>query len=193
MGNDHLDLLNKFYRLQRLLGRFHYSKFKKHGPMGNIHRGQGRILALLKLKPEISQKELSDLLDMRPQSLGELLGKLERNGYITRTPSERDQRVLIIRLTDAGKELSALNEQKSDTGSLFKSLSTEEQTALNDYLDRIIATLEQMFTDGGQTSEADGTSFCRGSKHFHLPGNCHHRHHKGFKGVGHNKKRDDHW
>ena len=75
---------------------------------------------MLKLKPEISQKELSDLLDMRPQSLGELLGKLERNGYITRTPSERDQRVLIIRLTDAGKNYQPLNEQKSDTGVYLK-------------------------------------------------------------------------
>jgi hypothetical protein len=33
-------------------------------------------LKLLKMQPEITQKDLSDLLDMRPQSLGTLLKKL---------------------------------------------------------------------------------------------------------------------
>lgn len=142
MTRQNIDLLDKFFRLQRLLGRYYHYMHKQHGPMGNIHRGQGRILALLKLKPEISQKELSHILDMRPQSLGELLEKLERNGYITRTPSEKNHRALNIRLTDAGQELSTLNEQHANTVDLFENLCAEEQAALNDYLDRIIATLE---------------------------------------------------
>lgn len=33
------------------------------------HIGQGRVLAILKLKPEISQRDLSYLLDMSKQSL----------------------------------------------------------------------------------------------------------------------------
>ncbi|HZK25820.1 MAG TPA: MarR family transcriptional regulator [Oscillospiraceae bacterium] len=184
MSKEHSDLLNKFFRLQRLLGRFYHERSKKHGPMGNIHRGQGRILALLKLKPEISQKELSHLLDMRPQSLGELLEKLEKNGYITRTPSEEDQRVLIIHLTDAGKELSVLNEQQADAEDLFKSLSVEEQVALNDYLDRIVAVLEQKFQDDGHQPESAGSSSSYGTKHFHSTGSHHHHRHKRFKGGG---------
>ena len=88
MGNDHLDLLNKFYRLQRLLGRFHYSKFKKHGPMGNIHRGQGRILDLLKLGRKLARKIIR-FADMRPQP-GNCWGNQEC--YITRTPSKGSAR-----------------------------------------------------------------------------------------------------
>ena len=49
MGNDHLDLLNKFYRLQRLLGRFHYSKFKKHGPVA-ISIGVRDVFSLAEIK-----------------------------------------------------------------------------------------------------------------------------------------------
>ena len=55
----------------------------------NPHRGQGRVLSILKLKPEITQKELTYLLDMSKQALGELLKKLENCGYITRTPSRK--------------------------------------------------------------------------------------------------------
>ncbi len=146
MYNDKKSLLSKFFRLQRLLGRYFHHRFRQHGPMANIHRGQGRILALLKLKPEISQKDLSKILDMRPQSLGELLEKLERNGYITRNPSEEDQRIMTVRLTEAGKEL-ANSEERLDTDDLFSSLNSEEQAALKDYLDRIIATLEEKLSD----------------------------------------------
>lgn len=54
----------------------------------------------------------------RSQSLGELLAKLERSGYITRSPSEADRRVIGIHLTDAGKKASSLEEQQPDNNEL---------------------------------------------------------------------------
>jgi DNA-binding MarR family transcriptional regulator len=41
---------------------------------------------------------------MRPQSVGELLQKLEDKELITRKASDQDRRIMIIRLTDLGKE-----------------------------------------------------------------------------------------
>lgn len=143
MGNKERDILYKFFRLQRLLHRYFHHKYMQHGPMANIHRGQGRILALLKLKPQISQKELAKILDMRPQSLGELLEKLEKGGYITRKPSEKDQRVMNVSLTEAGRKLAEQNEQEEDEGQLFAALDEQELANLNEYLDRLIATLEE--------------------------------------------------
>jgi len=126
--------------------------------MGDTHRGQGRILALLKLKPEISQKELSDILDIRSQSLGELLAKLERNGYITRTPSEADHRIMDIHLTETGQQASGQDEQQMDTESLFGCLNEEEQAKLADYLGRIISALEQQYGGSGQEPDFRGRS-----------------------------------
>ncbi|MGC7871856.1 MarR family winged helix-turn-helix transcriptional regulator [Desulfosporosinus sp. SYSU MS00001] len=145
MNNNDLDLFDQFVRLEWLLHRYHQHNHRHHGPMGDSHRGQGRVLALLKLKPEISQKELSDILDIRSQSLGELLAKLERSGFITRTPSQTDRRVMEVRLTETGKTVSDQNEQQKDTESLFSCLNQEEQSALSDYLSRIIDNLEQQF------------------------------------------------
>ena len=102
MTEYNLDLLAKLSRIGELLHRYSHRNHRMHGPAGDPHRGQGRVMALLKMRPEISQKELAYLLDIRPQSLGELLAKLERNGYIERSASEEDRRGMNIRLTEAG-------------------------------------------------------------------------------------------
>lgn len=140
MNAQENDLFGQFARLTWLMHIYHQNVHRRHGPMGDPYRGQGRILALLKLRPEISQKDLSYLLDMRPQSLGEFLAKLERSGYITRTPSETDRRVMDIRLTEKGAEAA---EQRTDLDGLFESLTADERHTLSEYLGRLIASLEQ--------------------------------------------------
>jgi len=77
-------LMEQFSRAAMLLHRYTHHSRRTQGPFEDPHRGQGRILALLKVKPEISQRELSYLLDIRNQSLSELLTKLEKAGYISR-------------------------------------------------------------------------------------------------------------
>ncbi len=144
-GNQ--DLIEQFSRLQWLMMRSHLHNHRQHGPMGNPHRGQGRVLKLLSMRPEISQKELTFLLDMRPQSLGELLTKLERSGYITREPSASDRRVMNIQLTEQGKEAAADVESKGSQDELFSCLNDEEQATLSGYLTRLIEALESQLGD----------------------------------------------
>ena len=135
------DLLEQLVRLEWLLKRQHLRRHLAHGPMAAPQRGQGRILSLLKLKPEISQKELSDILDIRPQSLGELLAKLEKAGYIERTPSETDRRGMNVRLTEAGRSAA---EQPDDSGpaDFLDALTEEERANLASYLSKITERLE---------------------------------------------------
>lgn len=158
-------LLEKLTQLQDLLVRYGHRGRMARGPMGNPYRGQGRILKLLRLKPEISQRDLLELLDMRPQSLGELLGKLERDGYITRAPLEEDRRVMMIRLTEKG---AYPQEEASDEVDLLDCLTGEEQVILEGYLDRMIARLEQVLAEMGPAP--------------HEPPPPHHGHHHGFHG-----------
>jgi len=142
MSESERGLLEQFIRIQWLLGRYHYHNHRA-GPMGNPYRGQGRVLKLLKMQPEISQKDLLELLDMRPQSLGELLAKLESNGYITRSPSETDKRVMMVHLTEKGAEEGVQDEVRPGFAEVLQCLSEEEQVNLNDYLGRITAELEK--------------------------------------------------
>ncbi|MDQ7092330.1 MarR family transcriptional regulator [Desulfosporosinus sp. PR] len=181
MNNSDFDLFGQFVRLEWLLHRYHQHNHRHHGPLGDPHRGQGRVLALLKLKPEISQKELSEILDIRSQSLGELLAKLERNGYITRTPSPTDRRVMNVHLTEAGRESSAQKEQHADIEALFDCLNEEEQATLSDYLSRIILALEQQYA-GEPEAEFQGHPPFEGrgfDRHFGMEGG-----HPPFHGRG---------
>ncbi len=110
------------------------------GPFADTTRGQGRVLAMLKIQPDISTKDLSYLLGIRITSLNELLNKLEKSGYITRVPSEADKRVMIIHLTEKGKNAQ---QTEPDRGDIFTCLTEEEQKTFAGYLDRMIASLEE--------------------------------------------------
>ncbi len=142
-----LDLFEQFARVEWLMHRFHQRNRRAHGPMGDPHRGQGRILSLLKIQPEISQRDLSYLLDMRPQSLGELLTKLEKGGFIERTAARDDRRAMNIRLTPAGEEAADANQRPSRADSMFTCLTDEERATLGSYLERIIGSLEEQIGD----------------------------------------------
>jgi DNA-binding MarR family transcriptional regulator len=156
-------LTEQFLRLTVLMRRYQMKMFKESGLTKNPHRGQGRVLAILKMQPEIGQKELGYLLDMSKQALAELLGKLEKSGDITRTPSEKDRRSYIIKLTDAGRETAAGTEDEAadtkeelqfDAG--FDCLTDEELTNLGNYLGRMTAELKEKL---GNNDEDDYAEF----------------------------------
>lgn len=139
-----MSLVEKYFRVESMLHRYRYFARKQHGRMADPHRGQGRVLALLKMQPEISQRELGYLLGMRNQSLGELLAKLERSGYVTRTPSEKDRRVMDVHLTPEGEAAAQSMESQQDGVEMpFDFLSEEEQTQLSAILDHIIEALTE--------------------------------------------------
>jgi DNA-binding MarR family transcriptional regulator len=133
-----------------LLHRYQVARFRSIGPFANPHRGQGRVLSILRLKPQISQKELGYLLDIRNQSLGELLAKLERRGLITRIRSDEDRRTSVINLTAAGRAAASdETTDEVDNDALFAGLTVEQQGQLRTYLDVVNAALEERLPEGG--------------------------------------------
>lgn len=133
------DIYEKLARLQWLLHMQQMRGFAARGPMADPSRGQGRILAVLKLQDGISTKDLAYLLGITVSSLNELLAKLERGGYITRKPSEADRRVILVNLTDKGRNQE---QGEAEPGSVFAGFAPEELLQFGEYLDRLIAALE---------------------------------------------------
>ncbi len=144
MEEAYRDLLEKLNRLETLLRRYQGYRCRTCGPFANPLRGQGRVLSILKMMSEISQKELAYLLDMRQQSLSELLQKLERSGLITRIPSEDDKRVYTITLTEKGRKFTEhMGEMETGADDLFDCLNREEQEKLKEFLDRLADSLDR--------------------------------------------------
>jgi DNA-binding MarR family transcriptional regulator len=141
-------IVEQLQQLQMLMHRTSFHSFMRGGKVHSPHRGQGRVLAILMMKPEISQRELTYLLGMSKQSLTELLVKLEKSGYITREPSQEDKRVMTVRLTEAGmKAAEDIDDDRPETEKILDSLNDEELAAFSDYLGRIIKRYEQLFPD----------------------------------------------
>lgn len=139
--NESLETL--FHTAARLIVRREMMQRRESGYYGRHFSGspgQRRILALLRLKSPVSQKELLDVCGIRPASLSELLNKMETAGYITRIKDETDKRSVLVSLTEAGKKAAdEWEEDSSDSGSgIFDFLTTEEKNQFSVILEKLI-------------------------------------------------------
>ncbi|MDT2759397.1 MarR family winged helix-turn-helix transcriptional regulator [Enterococcus xiangfangensis] len=153
-------LNEQFMQLQQDLRRYYHRQMAKKQGFG-LHRGQGRVLALLKMNPEISQKDLTFVLGMRPQSVGELLQKLESKKLITRESSAEDRRVMIIRLTDLGKtEIEKMSETPDVNEELFANFSEDEKAEWSRLVEKLSESLKnQLAKDDFDASYGGGKGF----------------------------------
>ena len=136
MDDMYTVVYEKLSTLQWLMKRRQMFSQAQSGPFADPARGQGRILAMLKIQPEIKTRELAYLLGIRQQSLNELLNKLEKSGHVERKPSEKDKRVMVVHLTEKGKRIQ---QPETDYQEILDCLSLEELQQFGEYLDRIIA------------------------------------------------------
>ena len=99
----------------------------------------GKILHLLIKKGDLTQKQLSEIMDIRPQSLTLILDKMELSQYITRTRDNKDKRIQTVHITDKGKELGGKIHKirKQSAGDLFADLSEEEKDTLVYLLNKV--------------------------------------------------------
>ena len=93
----------------------------------------------LQMHSPIPTRELAYLLDIRQQSLNELLQKLQADGLVERKPSPTDRRVMLVHLTEAGRG-AKLGDEAAD---YLSSLTDEEIASLTALLDKVIAALEE--------------------------------------------------
>ncbi len=111
----------------------------RHG--GGGKGGQGRILAILARRGQMTQRELMEIVDVRSGSLSEVLGKLETAGYITRRPNEADHRSADILLTQEGREAAetVIAQRAERRAGQFACLNEGEKAQFNALLEKLNA------------------------------------------------------
>lgn len=140
MDQEKREFNEKFMELLYSIRKFHMLSHKNISPLQDTSRGQGRILAMLRLKSKITAKDLSYILGIRQQSLNETLQKLEKEGYIIRTPSPKDRRVMLISLTEKGKEIKPVQHDCLD---VLDEFSDEELKQFTSYIARLRNACDQ--------------------------------------------------
>lgn len=166
---------NLYDAIQRLNRLMHRHRHRMMPPKDGLHRGQIRLLFLILQNDGIIQRDLADIMDMRPSSLTEMLVNLEQNSLITRKQDEKDRRVIHVYLTDAGKAAVEGFAKSNDKllESIFNCLTTEETEKMLELVNKINTSLEVM--DGEDTLEE-----IEGGGH-HCHGHANNRWHKHWE------------
>ena len=131
------------HKQQVMMRRKHHGEEGPHGHPG--HRPpprQEHLLHMLKKNPGINQKDLAEKVHVRPQSLGEMLGKLEENGLIARKKDPADGRATLVELTPAGEAAEREHHEK-----LFAEIQKKFAVLTDDELEEYLR-LTQKINEG---------------------------------------------
>ena len=114
-----------------------------------------RALKLLELKPQMEQKEMSDLLGMRLRELDVILREAEEAGVVTRVmPEEEDMRAVLISVNENAEELAAaMGNKRKKLIPQISQLDAEDIVAL---MDKIIDPLTEMGLDNDSRGDRGG-------------------------------------
>ncbi len=139
MNEFHRDLLFLLHDVARLLR----VDADKRARVNGMTRAQWAILIWLERQPGISQKELSEILEVEPITVARLIDRLEARGMVERRPDPRDRRIWRLHLLRPAHDvLHEIDEQRADmTRMVTAGLSEESIEAVTDALLRMKATL----------------------------------------------------
>lgn len=114
-----------------------------------------RALKLLELKPQMEQKEMSDLLGMRLRELDGILREAEEAGAVTRVmPEEEDMRAILVSANENAEEIAAsLGGKRKKLIPQLSQLDAEDIVAL---MDKLIDPLTEMGLDNDDRNSRGG-------------------------------------
>lgn len=147
------DILHAIQRLEAMSRRKSHEDAPPPPPPGSApgefpppppprNQGRGRMLAVLNDNGAMSQAQLAARLNIRPQSLSELLAKAESEGFVERKQSEEDKRQTIVSITEAGRARVAgfRDAHRRRAEEFCSALSEEEKDTLKEILEKLIAS-----------------------------------------------------
>jgi len=139
MPIEEIRTFNRYYA--RILGMFDQKVFDSKYSMVEM-----RILGEISRQPSVTANALTQYLMIKKSYLSRMLSKLEKDGQIYRKKDPADSRVYHLYLTEAGQQLNAFIEERSNekVQGLTKHLDKEELQTLVDAMDKITTILEKV-------------------------------------------------
>jgi DNA-binding MarR family transcriptional regulator len=135
----HLDTIHKFLTLYRYLRKYS-RRLHEQGISG---RTVAALRYLLEAGP-VTIGQLRDYLYISHSTTSELVARMAKMGYVTRTRSEADNRVVFVDLTPSGREIA----DQTSLGGIpllrekLKSLPPERLAAIDEAMAEMLRLLE---------------------------------------------------
>jgi MarR family transcriptional regulator for hemolysin len=141
LAEFHRDLLFLLHDVARLLRVDADKRARLHG----MTRAQWAILIRLDRQPGLSQKELSELLEVEPITVARLIDRLEARGMVERRPDPRDRRIWRLHLLRPALDvLHEIDDQRADmTRMVTVGIDEDAIEIMTEALVRMKATLTQ--------------------------------------------------
>ena len=97
-------------------------------------------------KEGLSQKELAEILRIKPPTVTASVQRLEKAGFLYKKPDEKDQRIARIYLTEKGKETKAraLQRIRENESVMLEGFSETEQCLLRRFLKQILENIDKI-------------------------------------------------
>jgi DNA-binding MarR family transcriptional regulator len=131
------EALHKFLLIHRYLRQI-ARQIDEH----SIRPRQFAVLLYLRDVEEATVSEIQDYLYTSPSSASSTISELEGAGHVTRTRSESDNRIVLVRLTPSGQELAQRIPQRG-ISLLRRRLDNLDETRLQ-RLDQALADLMEL-------------------------------------------------
>lgn len=132
-------------QIKQVQGRV-FEKILAGSGIDEFNGAQGRILYVLWQEDGLPIVEISRRTGLAKTTLTSMLDRLEKSGFLTRTPSKGDRRQFIIQLTQKAWDLSLqYNKVSDEMGELFYAGFTNDEIEGFEYmLNRILKNLEKV-------------------------------------------------
>lgn len=121
------------------VARLHYSCFHSYIASEGLLPGQPRMLLYISHNQGATQKDLSDLLKVKPASTTIMIQNLEREGLVEKRADDNDMRKSRIYLSEKGAEAIEKVERMMENIEriCFGNFSYEEQQQFKAFLDKM--------------------------------------------------------
>lgn len=134
------DIMRRLFAVNRL----HHASIESRAEVLSLHRSQHMMLVTIESADEaLTQRELSQRLDISPSAVAMTLRRLLVGGYVYRTPDASDARCNKISLTDRGRQVLAETKELFDSvdRAVFAGFSEQQLEQLASLLDGMYANL----------------------------------------------------
>ena len=111
------------------------------------------LLALLDIKDAITQQELTRRASSDPNTIRDMLVRMERHGLVSRQPHDTDRRAWSVRLTAKGQQTYAKLSKglKPLQDTLLSPFAAQEAKTVVDFFNRIADAMKQWEQDHQKT------------------------------------------
>ena len=131
-------------QVHQVCGRV-WNKILRDNNMADLEGARGRIIFALWGKDGVPIKALCEKTSLDKSTLTGIIDRLERDGYITKKPSETDKRSTLISLTGKEQEFAQKVQKVSNQMNkiFYKGFTDEEILQFDCMLERILVNCKE--------------------------------------------------